>query len=361
MKKLKVLVQRVLGNSFVRRTLKNFNKINAAVFSSTYLLSVPYHWFAFVNFMREQRAVLAGKKKYYQNLDKRNRNTRVELRRNVHRIEKGLIMQPQRRVFAQNYILETVESYTKAASQYVGTPSSMDRDEISWAHDVLQSFFDSTDHTGNIAKAKKIFDESDFSAEKTEKKPFRRQKQGKIPTYDELLNLSMYRRSVRWFEQKPVPREIIDNALLVARQSPTACNRLPYEFKVFDDPELVKKVANTPFGTGGYADNIPTIAVLVGKLDSYFSARDRHAIYVDSSLAAMGFVYALETQGVASCMINWPDFEPLELKMQKMLGLEFSDRVIMLIAIGYPDPEGKVPYSQKKELGTMRSYNFENS
>jgi nitroreductase len=56
-------------------------------------------------------------------------------------------------------------------------------------------------------------------------------------------------------------------------------------------------------------------------------------------------------------MINWPDFEPLEMKMQKLLGLSFSERPIMLIAIGYADPEGKVAYSQKKSLENIRSFN----
>src|SRR5690606_11957944 len=118
-----------------------------------------------------------------------------------------------------------------------------------------------------------------------------------------------------------VPRELIDKALLIGRQGPSACNRLPHEFKVVDDPKLVKQVARIPFGTGGYGDNIPTIIVVVGKQQNYFSARDRHLIYIDSSLATMGVILALEALGLSSTCINWPDFFPLETKMQKSLGL----------------------------------------
>ena len=71
----------------------------------------------------------------------------------------------------------------------------------------------------------------------------------------------------------------------------------------------------------------------------------------------MPFMMALETQGLSSSVINWPDFEPLELKMQKTIGLDPADRVVMLIAVGYPDPDGVIPYSQKKSLDTLRSYN----
>src|SRR5690606_1780617 len=148
-----------------------------------------------------------------------------------------------------------------------------------------------------------------------------------------------------------------DKALLVARQSPSACNRLPYEFRIFDDPDMVRQVASIPFGAAGYGHQVPTIAVLVGRLNHYFSPRDRHVIYVDASLAAMSFMLALETLGLASSVINWPDFEPLEHKMQKTLRLDDDERVIMLLAIGYAGPEGLVAYSEKKPLEVVRRYN----
>src|SRR5690606_17043943 len=148
-----------------------------------------------------------------------------------------------------------------------------------------------------------------------------------------------------------------DKALLVARQSPSACNRLPYEFRIFDDPDMVRQVASIPFGAAGYGHQIPTIAVVVGRLNHYFSPRDRHVIYVDGALAAMGFMLALETLGLSSSVINWPDFEPLESKMQKTLGLDYDERVIMLIAIGHADPDRLIPLSEKKSLDILRRYN----
>ena len=120
---------------------------------------------------------------------------------------------------------------------------------------------------------------------------------------------------------------------------------------------MVKKVSEIPMGTKGYAHNIPVIAVIVGRQRAYFSERDRHLIYIDGSLAAMAFMFALETQGIASCPINWPDIEERERKMAKLLGLAPDERPIMLVAIGYPDPEGAVAYSQKKPLEEARFYN----
>lgn len=97
--------------------------------------------------------------------------------------------------------------------------------------------------------------------------------------------------------------------------------------------------------------------VLVGKQDNFASARDRHVIYIDSALSAMAFMFALETLGLASSVINWPDFEPLEAKMAKTIGLAPHERVVMLMAVGYPRADGGVPFSAKKSLPFLRRYN----
>lgn len=357
MKNLKKITQSILSIKLVRSILGITNLAIAWFFSLTYILSVPFHWIVFFPFMREQRAVLKGKVHYYKNLAATNQPSKVALRRNIHRLEKALIMRPRRPTFAKDYILETVEWYKKAVDQWTDKPSGYDESELIWAHNVLTQYFAEVKDVPTIKKARQIFAQLSYQPERLDIKPYLRPEPQDLPSYEQLLALSQYRRSVRWYLQKKVPRKDIDDALMVARQAPTACNRLPYEFRIYDDPELVKKVANTPFGTGGYADNIPVIAVLVGKLSSYFSTRDRHAIYVDTSLAAMSFAFALETKGISTCMINWPDFEPLEAKMQKLLGLSIDERPIMLMAIGFADPKGMVPYSQKKALDVMRSYN----
>jgi nitroreductase len=364
LKKLKNLAKDLLANPSIRSAYNNSNRVILSIFSSSRLLATLYGLVGFFTFNREQYAVVRGRRNYYRNLN-RSRKTHIELRRNIHRIEKGITMQPRRPVFARDYIDETIDFYEEAIAQYHRNEDSLDRFEIEWAHDVLRQYFSLAAADDRIvAQARTRYEDTlkvftvDNTPRDTEKAPFLRKDGVKANVaYEDLLSLSMQRRSVRWFQQKEVPRELIDKALMVGRQAPTACNRMPYEFRIFDDPEMVKKVAGIPFGAAGYAHQIPAIIVLVGKLDSYFSPRDRHAIYVDSSLAAMSFMFALETLGLSSSVINWPDFEPLEAKMQKTLHLDASERVICLIAVGYADPKGGIPFSQKKSLEVFRSYN----
>lgn len=356
LKRLKRIAKNLLAVTWVRRTYEVVNRVVLEVFGSLRLFVYLYYAVSFMTFNREQTAVLRGRRDYYRNKGQ-DRVTRVELRRNIHRLEKGLIMRPRRDVFARDYITETIEFYESAADQCRRSPETMDPDEFAWAHDVLSEYFRANvAPDATVDAARERFERADAPVTEGSRRPHPKEDRSAV-AYEELLALSEQRRSVRWFAPTTVPREDVDRALLVARQAPTACNRLPYEFRVYDDPEMVRTVADIPFGAVGYAHNIPSIVVVVGDLASYFSPRDRHAIYVDASLAAMSFMFALETLGLSSSVINWPDFEPLEAQMQRTLGLSSSQRVVMLIAVGYAHPEGLVPYSQKKALDTFREFN----
>lgn len=48
---------------------------------------------------------------------------------------------------------------------------------------------------------------------------------------------------------------------------------------------------------------------------------------------------------------------PQETQIAKLLGLAQDERVIMLIAFGWPDPDGQVPYSAKRGRDELRTYN----
>ncbi|MBH0024990.1 nitroreductase family protein [Salinibacterium sp. SWN248] len=356
LKKLKTIATNLLAITWIRKTYEVVNRVFLETFGSSRILAHFFYMFGFLAFNREQAGVLRGRRNYYRNKNQ-DRTSRVELRRNIHRLEKGLVMRPRRDIFARDYITETVEFYELAAQQCATDTSTMESSEMEWAHNVLAEYFRASTGSDPVVDAARArFAQLAYQPQTSDKIPYVKKNLSSV-SYEQLHELAMQRRSVRWFDEKPVPRELVDKALVIGRQSPTACNRLPYEFRIFDDPEMVKTVAGLPFGSAGYAQNIPTIIVVVGKLESYFSPRDRHAIYIDSSLAAMSFMYGLETLGLSSSVINWPDFEPLEATMQKTLGLDVTDRVIMLIAVGYAHPEGLVPYSQKKELDTFRSYN----
>ena len=360
MKNIKRTIQNIFSIPVIRNSFNVFNRVFYGLVSSNRLIATFYFILTPLSFNRERFAFLKGRAQYYLNLETTNINN-AHLRRNIHRLEKALIMEPRRSKFALNYIGETIVFYETILSGHNNEALPVDVTELSWSRDVLTAYFSSVELDDTTTKLQQRFFEAGKDFPPTQEVlyvPFLRKGSPDNPvSYENMLQLSMRRRSVRWFQNRKVPRKLIDQALLIGRQSPSACNRQPFEYRIFDTPEMVQEVASIPMGADGYSHNIQSIAVLVGKQDNFFSPRDRHIIYIDTSLSAMAFMFGLETVGLSSSVINWPDFEPLEIKMQKTLGLNSHDRVIMLIAIGYAREDGGIPYSEKKSLDSLRSYN----
>jgi nitroreductase len=273
------------------------------------------------------------------------------LRRNIHRLEKGLTMRGRQSVFALDYIGETVALYRRLSV-------SMEPNEAVWAHDVLAQYFHIVARHPSVDRWRQQFQEIGNPRERVERiepqLPYRASERAP-PSIDLLAlhQLAQRRRSVRWFLSTPVPRDLVCAAMRVAREAPSACNRQPYFFKFIDDSGHAQRVASIAMGTTGYADQIPSLVVVIGDWSCLAEERDRHIPYIDGALAAMQFMLACETLGLGTCPINWPDVERLERRMDRALGLPLYQRPVMLIAVGYPDPDGGVARSTKKPVGDL--------
>jgi nitroreductase len=350
---IRAVVTRILGPAAVdrlRRARRAIGSFLVRAFSRGSIAPLLYYTFVNGAFRREQAAVLAGRAEFLRASQRIGRSSAL-LRRNVHRVEKGLVMRPRREFFAEDFIGHTVECYARCV-----TAGTLERGELLWARDVLTKYFATVRPTPPIARAGAHFASITQPRDEGEpgsglRLPYRH---GELPPspigFSAFMGLCRRRRSVRWFKPHPIRLELLEQAAAAAAQSPSACNRQPLAFRLILDRKMVTAVARLAGGTVGLAEGFPALAVLLGDLSSFRTERDRHLIYIDGGLAAMTFMLALETLGLSSCPINWPDIEARERKAVALLALPAHLRIVMLIAIGHADEEGLIPYSQKKDL-----------
>lgn len=307
------------------------------------------------SFDTEMRSVSAGLATY--GLNERDRRNRYHLVRNTHMIEKGLTMRPRRDTFAAAYISRTVDLWEQLSGS-----SALGTEERTWIRDVLTEYAaataTSTDEvirgcldrltSGNLLR-------TDSDAGTASHGPQVPTPSADLVAIDDLLSLARNRRSVRWFTEESVPRSVVDAAIRVGSEGPTACNRQPYRFLVVD-PQDIPRIGSIPMGTQGYAEQIPGLIVVIGDWSAYFDERDRHLPYIDGSLAAMGLILGFEAQGISTCCINWPDIPARDRAMRAALGLPAHERVLMLVAYGHADPTGTAPFSGKRSLEAVRGH-----
>jgi nitroreductase len=156
------------------------------------------------------------------------------------------------------------------------------------------------------------------------------------------------RRSVRSFTSMEVPREMIEHAIRLAQLSPSACNRQPCRVYLVRDEGTKKALLALQNGNRGFGHLIPTLAVITSDSGAFFDASERHEPYIDGGLFSMSLMYALSAQGLATCCLNWCVSPGNDDALRNLLHLADSELVIMLMAIGYPEPNVLVPKSPRK-------------
>lgn len=160
--------------------------------------------------------------------------------------------------------------------------------------------------------------------------------------------LANARRSVRSYSSQVVPQDKIEQAVKLAQLSPSACNRQPCRVYLVRDEARKKALLALQNGNRGFGHLIPVLAVITSDSGAFLNASERHEPYLDGGLFSMSFMYALTSQGLATCCLNWCASPDQDKQLREQLHLTDGEQVLMFMAIGYPEPDTLVPRSPRK-------------
>ncbi|MGD9107617.1 MAG: nitroreductase family protein [Gammaproteobacteria bacterium] len=175
-------------------------------------------------------------------------------------------------------------------------------------------------------------------------------KRGYIMDYSELLKK---RRSIRNFEDKKVPLEIIQEMLHEACLAPSACNTQPWRFIIIQDQQLIKRISDESKRCG--------LAIIEKHPDSIYSKfaesfnnpnynifynapalifvvceKDNPIFNIDCANAANYLMFAATNKGLGTCWIGLA--HPLEYsELKKEIGISENYQIAAVLALGYPE------------------------
>lgn len=168
-----------------------------------------------------------------------------------------------------------------------------------------------------------------------------------INDYDTLMKK---RGSCRSFNcERQVAKEDLVKVLEVAKLSPSACNSQPYSVYVVNGDEgLVKAMRDTKVvGFNGFIDDCNSFLVITedhytlpAKIGSVMRGTDFRAI--DIGIFTANLVNACTAVGLETCILGLF----AEKKIKKIIGS--SNRVRLVIAVGYPKDEYKIEEKKRK-------------
>ena len=160
-----------------------------------------------------------------------------------------------------------------------------------------------------------------------------------------LFDVILNRRSIRRYEDKEIPKDVLDQIVEAGRQSPSAANRQPYHFVIVTDSEIKQKL---PGRFSGFLKNAPVI--IVGCANPKALLTGKWAI-IDTTIALENMVLAAWSLGVGSCWIG--SFN--EQKIKELLKIPKDWKIVALITLGYPAETPKP--TKKKPANELFSLN----
>jgi nitroreductase len=155
------------------------------------------------------------------------------------------------------------------------------------------------------------------------------------------------RRSVRIFNDKPVPSNLIEIIIDCARHAPTARNVQPWDFVVITKKETLK-VLGSLADTGRFIAESPCcIAVFCSDTKYYLE---------DGCAATVNILIAAEDLGLSACWVAG-DKKPYCDKVRDSLGVPQGNKLVSLIPLGYSIDKPVMPSKRSlKEVMHLERY-----
>lgn len=188
------------------------------------------------------------------------------------------------------------------------------------------------------------------------------------------------RRTVRHFSNRPVPREIIEECLLVAGGAPSGANLQPWHFVVVSDPRAKHEIriaaeqeekefyhrrasqewldALSVIGTDEhkpFLETAPYLIAVFGKNHGFLpDGRRVKNYYVNESVGiATGFlIAAVHNAGLVS-LTHTPS--PMGF-LNTILGITPDEKPFLILVVGYPAEDAEVPSIEKKSLNEIATF-----
>jgi nitroreductase len=193
------------------------------------------------------------------------------------------------------------------------------------------------------------------------------------------LELMRTRRSVRHFSSEPVPRGLVEDALLVAGSAPSGANQQPWSFVVVSDQETKERIraaaeheeellyreragaeyldAIRPIGTDWMKPHLTDAPYVIAVFEQPWrwegGEKHKHYYVRESVGIAVGFLLAALHAAGLSTLTHAPS--PMGF-LNEILDRPGHERPFLLIPAGYPAASAQVPRLEKKSLDEIATF-----
>lgn len=292
------------------------------------------------------------------NMSKNSNKLLTDILMTTHAIEKGFSLDNKRKGFGVKKIVGLTRNVEKYIRKYGYT------DKLDTPVALVNSYLVFQENDGFKDKAldkvaeslKEIIRQNDISTGILNNAGalVKTKEQMLEDTHVDFAKLANNRYSFRHFSNEEVSEDMLRKALGIAKKSPSACNRQAYRVHVFSgkDKDAILKLQG---GANSFYTEANKAVLITADMNRYYT-KEMHLPYVDGSLFAMTFIYALTSLGIASIPLTMGQKLEVFKKMSAEMDIPANEVPVLLIAIGqYPDT-AEVSLSHRNEVDTFTTF-----
>lgn len=272
-----------------------------------------------------------------------------------HRVEKGLALPVPRPGFGRDAVTEVlgcVDEYTRRFGSNHSTRRALNtlQEYISFNHSVGADIGWMGTRLEELAKLQGEGGEGEGGTLLTSRASIH------AAACIDLESFFAQRYSVRQFSTEIVAPHLIERAVLMAKKTPSVCNRESGSVFVATDSARKHALLALQNGNSGFGDSADRILVITSRLDSFLSVGERNQCWIDGGLFAMSLIYALHSLGLGSCCLNWSVEPAQDRALKAAAGIPEDHVVIMLLAVGHLPEQLRVAQSPRRPLSEVLHY-----
>lgn len=272
---------------------------------------------------------------------------------NTHVIEKGLTMPNTKLGFGSARLNELMNNVNFFVENY-----NVHNPQLLHAYSVLFEYFSFNKKENFELKPSDVTKFADLLALKSSKQidvTQRNQIETTSTEYFSKLNgsfkeFSESRSSLRNYDIQAVPLELLEGALDLARNTPSACNRQSVRVHLYTETDKITNILEIQGGNRGFGHLANFLIAVTFKPKVYFEQNERNSGHVDGGMYCMNILYALHAEKLAACILNAAHAPEKDIKMRKAANVPEDEVFVAFIAGGYAPTTFKIARSFRYPL-----------
>lgn len=266
-----------------------------------------------------------------------------------HVIEKGLSMPNMRLGFGKDKILELSKRIEEYKIKYSDASNTV-KDAVSVLLEYERIHNENKYELDNDIK----FVISNVKKEYPYIKPIYQKEMTKEEFFKDIdkgfIDFSNSRHCIRDYSEDKVDINDVKDAIDIARNAPSACNRQPARVHVIRDKETILKCLELQNGNRGFGNLTDVLLIVTGDLRTVLGASEFYDLNTNVGIFIMNLCYALHIKRIGCCILNWYVRPKDDKRLRNIIAIPDEENIVAFISCGMVKEKFKLAESPRLDL-----------